>query len=271
VHAGAALGALDGAGWINTALSQPWAEDEFLGALPRWLAGFLPEGVLASALRAGTVIICTAIPAGLCVPRLRRTAARLALVFYTLLYLALGSTEVVLFAGAIAIAQISCLKWPRSIVVVWPRACGWPLVLRIALDRYDFEQRTDWPRPPDPDAELEVWFDQRHVTGPKAIISLLLFFPMSYFALLAVVAGIHAFLPRTVAVSINCALVFALLGFSTYTVLRGLNTLIRKRPRPTDVPASNATAPTSTPATNTAAAVAPDVRAENDTPRPLDR
>src|SRR5690606_15934257 len=110
------------------------------GAALRAFAGLFPSLDFAHGLRAATIIVCSAITLGMAIPRARRTAAWLAVFFYTLLYLVLGAAEVALFAGAVAIAQIAVIDWPRFVIVVWPRSCGWPLWLRVALDRYDFER-----------------------------------------------------------------------------------------------------------------------------------
>jgi hypothetical protein len=272
VHCGAALGAIDGAGWITTALAPPWSEDQYLGALPRSITEFLPGHVLVPGLTWGTILVCIVVPIGLLVPRSRRAAAGLALWFYTLLYLTLGSTEVLLFGGAIAVAQISCLEWPRYIKVVWPRACGWPLFLRVVVDRYDFEDRTDWPRPADPDAELEAWFDLRRVTGTRAVINLLLSFPAFYFIVLTMFAAVHALLPRVIAVSINGTLAMAILAFSSHAAWRSLRSRSRMSAPPNSPPPKNGTDDNGTPSRPLPTTLPDnpgtrDATAETDTPR----
>jgi hypothetical protein len=278
VHCAAALGTIGGAGWIATALAAPWNESDFVGVVPRWIEGFLPPGDLARALYWGSLTVCVTIPLGLLVPRLRRPVAALALLFYTVLYVALGSTELALFAGAIAIAQISCVPWPRFVLVVWPRSCGWPLALRMALDRYDFERRTDWPRPPDPDAELEAWFDLHPVAGAKAIVDLVLCFPVFYFALLAMLSAAQAALPRFAAVTFNSVIVLSLLGFSAFAALSALGAWVRKRPPPPlPKPEAGASAtpenaePAQQESASAPAADVTDVTVEIDTPPPPDR
>lgn len=277
VHVAAFLGALHGAGWIGTALTSPGSETDFVGAVPRWIAALLPPGALANGLRWYTLVVCAVVPVALVIPRLRRLACWLALVFYTTLYLAIGTREVALFAGAMAVAQISFLDWPRFVIVLWPRACGWPLWLRIALDRYDLEHRTDWPRPPDPDAELEAWFDLRPLAGPKAIVNLVLCFPVFYFVTLAVMTATHAILPAHVGVPLNCAIATALLGFSAGAALWGLKARIMKappgamaarEPEPAPLAAENATVLTPESGEPVADAEVTDITIEIDTPRP---
>ena len=100
------------------------------------------------------------------------------------------------------------------------------------LDRGDFERRTDWPRPPDPDAELEAWFDVRPVAGARAVQQLVLVFPAFYFAALALLALSHAILPRVVGVPLNGSVVLALLGFSLFAWGGSLRAHLTKRPPP---------------------------------------
>lgn len=230
VHLTALLDASRGADWVSSAFAAPWSAGDYTGSIPRWLAQHFAPGSLPGFLKGATLAICAVIPAGLLVPRLRGYAAWTALIFYTSLYLALGSKEVALFAGAIAIGQISFLEWPHYILVVWPRSCGWPVWLRSALDRYDFERRTDWPRPADPDARLEASFDGRAMAGAKAVVSLTLFFPVFYFAALAVFVSIHAVLPRFVAVPCNVALALSLLGFALFGWVVSVGARFARRP-----------------------------------------
>ncbi len=232
VHGAALTGAIKGSLWVHAALAKPWSSEDYAGTVARALAAHLPPGSLEPVLREATLVICAAVTLGMLVPRLRRAAAWLALFFYTALYLMQGSREIALFAGAVAIAQIAVLDWPRFVIVVWPRSCGWPLWLRVALDRYDFERRTDWPRPADPDAHLEAWFDVRPVAGARAVANLMLFFPTFYFVLLFVLVAIHAILPRFVAVPMNAAIVAGLLGFSAFSHLGRLRARLTKRPPP---------------------------------------
>jgi hypothetical protein len=232
IHGAALLGAWQGAGWVQAALAEPWSPSDYLGSLPRRLDAHLAEGSLARGLRFASIGLCTVMTVGMMIPRLRRLAAWIALLFYAVVYLALGTSEVALFVGAVAIAQIAVIDWPRFIIVVWPRSCGWPLWLRVALDRYDFEGRTDWPRPPDPDAELEAWFDLKPFTGARAVANLVLVFPVFYFGLLGLLAAIHALLPSWVGVPANVFIVLGLLGFSVAANLGSLRARATQRPPP---------------------------------------
>lgn len=232
VHGAALLSATRPEGWAHSALAPAWLPGDYAGLLPRWFANLAGARDPVALLHTATLVGCTVIFLGMLVPRLRAAAGWLALLFYTLLYVALGHAEVALFGGAVALAQIAILDWPRFVIVVWPRSCGWPLSLRRVLDRADFERRTDWPRPPDPDAELEAWFDVRPVAGAHAVQQLVLVFPAFYFAVLTLLALSHMILPRVVGVPLNGSIVLALLGFSLFAWGGSLRAHLTKRPPP---------------------------------------
>jgi hypothetical protein len=280
VHVAALLAAWRNPGWIDQALAAPWNESDYLGSLPRLVDGWLPAGTLATTLRWITLGACVLIPAGLLVPGLQRAAAALAIAFYALVHLAVGGPEVALFTGALCIAQISFLEWPRFIVVTWPRACGWPLWLRVALDRYDFEHRTDWPRPADPDGELEVSFDGQTVTGARAIANLVLRFPVFYFFMLASSAAALAVLPQRVGAPAMSALAFCLVGFSLVATFshwrsrwhqRRVAAAVRTESKPAAATSADRASPTATPSTPGERDDVTDITVEIDTPPPPDR
>jgi hypothetical protein len=165
-------------GWLGGGVPGSWvhmgiAHLSAVGAVSLFGDGFWT--VVAWLLPAGGF----AVAVGLLVPR-TRTAAALALAIGLLLAtctLALAQAHALVIA--IGVAALAYLDWPKGpIVVLWPRACGVPMWVRIALDRYDFDGRLDWPLPPDPDAILEVTLERRHYVESRALAALLLRFPV---------------------------------------------------------------------------------------------
>ncbi|BET68950.1 hypothetical protein ASA1KI_38680 [Opitutales bacterium ASA1] len=103
-------------------------------------------------------------------------------------------------AITVGVAALTFIDWPKGpVVVLWPRACGVPMWVRIALDRYDFDGRLDWPLPPDPDAILEVTLERRHYVESRALAALLLRFPVFLVVAFATAWCSHVLLPVQVA------------------------------------------------------------------------
>ena len=209
---GAILRAGDHA-WLDGTTIESWVTTGVAHPVLAWLRAFVGGPWVSQA--AAWIILVAEVAIAICllIPVLRRAAAwclafHLLISGFTLAIPAMQAASV-----AIGIAGLSFLQWPKgAIAVLWPRACGFPLWLRIALDRYDFDGRLDWPLPPDPDAILEVDIDERHSEDVRALSALLLHFPVFLFAAFLVIWGTHLLLSLASAALAHVIVVGPLLG-----------------------------------------------------------
>lgn len=212
-----AMVALDhpgGMAWTTRATLEGWQVGvdtySLLGALQEVLPAWMLQAVTGWILPATAL----AIAVGLWVRRLRALAAWCAGLWVVLGYVLMGSDASAWYGLAVLVGLLSFLAWPRqSLAAHWPRACGWPMWLRIALDHYDFDQQTEWPFPNNPDADLDVWVDGTHLTGRRAIGALLLYFPLFHASVFALAVVLLLIMPQPWAMAGHLVLAAAVLGF----------------------------------------------------------
>jgi len=191
---------LDGTGaidWTARASLEGWQVERDTPSLLLALRPVLPPAAL-HALAAWVVpASALAIATTLWIPRLRARA-----IWWACAWLLAGAVLVTtegaaFFTLAMLVAMIPWLNWPReSLQAHWPRACGWPMWLRIALDHYDFDQKTEWPFPNNPDADLDVWVDGAHLVRREGVVALLLYFPLFHISVFAVCVLLLLALPQ---------------------------------------------------------------------------
>lgn len=215
------MGAID---WTTRATLEGWQVDRDAHALLGVLRSTLPAALLR--LFAGWIVPASALAIGaaLWVPVARQRAVWFACAWLIAGYVVVGTDEAAFFTLAVLVALLSFLEWPReSLAAHWPRACGWPMWLRIALDHYDFDRKTEWPFPANPDADLDVWTDGKHRIGRNAICALLLYFPLFHFAVFAAAVLLLLLLPQPWATLAHACLGGWLLAFFAFPVFRSLN------------------------------------------------
>ena len=200
--------------WTSRATLEGWevGADTYslLGALRAMGPAWLPE-LVAGWLMPATGLIAAA---GLWLPRMRAPAAWAAALWLILAYMLTGTDESAWYGLGVLVAMLGFLEWPRqSLAAHWPRACGWPMWLRIALDHYDIDQQTEWPFPNNPDADLDVWVDGRHLVGRRAVGALLLYFPLFHASVFALAVVLLVILPQPWAMAGHGVLAGAALGF----------------------------------------------------------
>lgn len=183
--------------WATPATLEGWRVDRDAPSLVRVLESALPTTWMHAFATWLVPLSAIALASGLWVQRWRGRAAWLACAWYLAGYLLVGETEAGFHALAGLVALLAFMEWPRqSLAAHWPRACGWPMWLRIALDHYDFDRKTDWPFPQNPDADLDVWIDGRHLPCRHGLAALLLTFPLFHMAVLAVAVVLLLALPQ---------------------------------------------------------------------------
>lgn len=204
-------GAID---WTARPTLEGWQVERDTPSLIVWLRGILPAGALhafaAWIVPASALTVATA----LWIPRVRDRAIWWACAWLLCGYLLVATDEAGFFTLAMLIAMLAWLNWPReSLQAHWPRACGWPMWLRIALDHYDFDQKTEWPFPNNPDADLDVWVDGKHLVRREAIVALLLYFPLFHMSVFAVAIVLLRALPQPWAAVAHASIGLWLLAF----------------------------------------------------------
>lgn len=194
------------AGWIrlgeavNPALA--WLGQ---GTSVTWLGFVLSWAVMGAELL---------LAVGLALPFRRSTTVWFGVLTQLALLVLLPSGPMVAWSLALALGYLAFLNWPESpICALWPRACGWPLWLHIALDRYDWDHRITWPMPPNPDAELEVDYDEVHRHDWHALRDLLLYFPAFHAVVFAVLLAAYVLAPAGVAATLIALVVGPLFAF----------------------------------------------------------
>lgn len=183
--------------WTTRAALEGWRIERDTPSLLLALRGVVPAG--AFHFFAAWIVPASAVAAAtaLWIPRLRDRAIWWACAWLLVGYLLVTTDEAGCFTLAVLIAMLSWLNWPReSLQAHWPRACGWPMWLRIALDHYDFDQKTEWPFPDNPDADLDVWVDGKHLVRREAVVALLLYFPLFHIAIFVVAIVLLLALPQ---------------------------------------------------------------------------
>ncbi|MGH8018529.1 MAG: hypothetical protein ACREIA_09600 [Opitutaceae bacterium] len=189
--------------WIATGVAHPalaWLRNE---AGMAWIS----EAV------AWIMLVCeTALAICILIPNTRRGAGFGLAAYLLVAGFTLASPQMQAFSISLGLASLAFLEWPRgAIAVLWPRACGFPLWVRIGLDRYDFDGRLDWPLPPDPDAILEVDLDTRHFEDARALAAALMHFPAFLIAAFAIIWAAHLLLPPSAAAVANVVVIVPLM------------------------------------------------------------
>jgi len=183
--------------WSTGATLEGWQVERDAPSLLHSVRAVLPAWALhlfAAWIVPGSALL---VATGLSIQKLRQRAIWFACAWVLAGYVLTGTDEAALFAVASLVAMLSWLNWPReSLAAHWPRACGWPMWLRIALDHYDFDQKTEWPFPDNPDADLDVWVDGVHHFRREGITALLLYFPLFHISIFATVVVLLLALPQ---------------------------------------------------------------------------
>lgn len=194
--------------WMAGDIVRAWMEAGLAHPLATWLQTVMPGAWVPQAIALFMVAAEVSLAVTLVVPRTRRVALWALGAYLLATGLLVASPETGALAIALAIGSVSFIDWPKgSISVLWPRACGYPLWLRIALDRYDCDVRLDWPLPPDPDAFLEVDISGRHYEGSRALSVVLLHFPAFLASAFALVWVAHLAVPTPIAAVIHAMLI----------------------------------------------------------------
>lgn len=204
-------GAID---WTTRATLEGWQVERDAPSLLLALRPVVPAGLL-HALAAWVVpVSALTIASALWIPRMRDRAIWWACAWFVAGAVLVTTDEAAFFALASLIAMLAWLNWPReSLQAHWPRACGWPMWLRIALDHYDFDQKTEWPFPNNPDADLDVWVDGRHLVRRDGIVALLLYFPLFHIGIFVVAVVLLVALPQPYTALAHASIALWLLGF----------------------------------------------------------
>lgn len=222
--------------WRDGSVVSNWLSDELAHPLAAWLAALLPPGVFASTLSSAILVCELLLAVGLAVPRLRKWTVVCGISFHLGVGISFGSAAMSTFSLAMGIAYFSFVRWPRSqVVVLWPRACGWPLRLRIALDQFDWDRRLSWPQPPDPDADLEVKYDGQVFYHWRGLCKLLLAFPAFYVALFVVLVFAQMLLSPASAATVQTLVIAPLCVFFAVPTLRRAQHRLRNRHRNAEV------------------------------------
>lgn len=204
-------GAVD---WTTQATLEGWRVDRDSWSLLQSMRESLPAGMLGFAGSWLVPLSALVIATGLWIQSMRRIAVWCACAWLLVGYLVIGTDTAALFTLATLVAMLAFLDWPRSSIAAhWPRACGWPMWLRIALDHHDYDRRTEWPFPQNPDADLDVWIDGAHLTGRRGIAALLLYFPLFHMTVFSAVILLLLVLPQPWAMVAHVAIGVWLLAF----------------------------------------------------------
>ncbi len=210
--------------WAAPATLEGWEVERDVPSLIRLLEDTLPAAWMHAGATWLVPLSALAIASGLWVPRLRSRAAWAACVWFLAGYLLVGATDAGFHALAGLVTLLAFLEWPRqSIAAHWPRACGWPMWLRIALDHYDFDQKTEWPFPENPDADPDVWIDGHLLPRRSGLAGLLLYFPLFHMSAFAAAVVVLLVLPQPWAALVHACLGLGLLAFfapTTFTRAR---------------------------------------------------
>lgn len=230
VHAVAAIEATRANDWGGTWVANRWIPEDFSNPVLLLVEMILPTGWFGTIASGFVVLAELGLVVAFLQPRFRKYAIWGGLILHTGIYAATGTTETAAFTAGLFVSYLSFLNWPKeSVCALWPRSCGWPMWLRIALDRYDFDGRIDWPLPPDPNAELEVSYGNRHRTDARALRDLLLLFPAFYFCLFVFAAINQCVWPVAVSVTLNGTVAFGLLWFFSVSSFSGIRSRWRNR------------------------------------------
>lgn len=216
--------------WTGGSIVETWLSDASAHPAAAWFAALMPAGFVPAVLP-WAIIACEVLLAiGLAVPRTRKWTVFGGIVFQLAVHVTFSSAAMGSFSIAMGIAYLSFLRWPRGqVVVLWPRACGWPLWLRIALDRFDWDRRLSWPQPPDPDADLEVSYDGGVFFHWRGLCKLLLAFPAFYFAGFAFLLGTQLLLRPGLAAIVHAVVIAPLCVFFAVPTLRRAQHRLRRR------------------------------------------
>lgn len=208
-----ALTALTDVDWITGRTMAQWIQAELAHPALLWSAEavpFIPWPVLLAWLM---ILGPLSLLVGLGLPNRSRILIWIGTTLLLLTSLAASSAETTAFLIVLGVAVIAFLDWPREhLRVTWPRACGLPLWLRIALDQQDWDHRIEWPMPEDPDGILVVEIDERRYEGARGLTTLLLYSPFFYVTTFVTFWIPHLFLPPAVSTLIHAMIAAPLLA-----------------------------------------------------------
>lgn len=230
MHVAVLLEATRANGWSNAWVIERWIPEDFSNPVFVFADAVLPSGWFGQLTAWFIILAELALVAAFILRRFHKYAIWGGLILHLGIYAATGTPEIAAFTAVLFTAYLSFLNWPTdTICALWPRSCGWPMWLRIALDRYDFDHRIDWPMPPDPNAELEVSYGNRHTKDARALRDLLLLFPSFYLFLFATTAVNQWLWPTIISVVLNGTLGFGLLWFFSVSSYRRIRSQWRRR------------------------------------------
>ena len=201
--------------WRDGTVMAGLIESGMAGPFFAWSAGVRPPALSAAGFSWAIMVAQFALACGLATTPWNAHAVRYAVIVQLATLLLLPTAAMAAWSIAVGIGLLAFLDWPQGPVrALWPRSCGWPLWLRIALDRYDWDHRIVWPLPPDPEADLEVDYDDVEAHHWHAARALVLHFPAFWVATFLVLFAVHRLLPPSVA-----AIVIAVFGLTLWTFL----------------------------------------------------
>ncbi len=216
--------------WLEGATIDSWVATGVAHPLLAWLRGSPGMAWISPAVAWIMLVAEAAIAVCILIPNTRRGACYGLVACLLASGFTLASPDMQAFSISLGLASLAFLEWPRgAIAVLWPRACGFPLWLRIALDRYDFDGRLDWPLPPDPDAILEVDLDARHFEDARALAAVLMRFPAFLIAAFAVIWTAHLLLPPSAAAIANVVVIVPLVILFALRRLRHASRRLQNR------------------------------------------
>jgi hypothetical protein len=200
--------------WRDGAIVLDWLHAGLPGLFMPAAGGGVAHAAAAAAAWA-LVLAQAAAAAGLAVPRWRGRAAAGAVVLNLVFVFLVPTRAMEAWTLAVGVGLIAFLDWPRGAVHAhWPRACGWPMALRIALGRHDHDHRVVWPFPADPNGELEVEADGARLHDWHALRFLVLHSPAFHAAWLALAMAVYRLLPEA-----SAAGVFVVVGAPLWAFL----------------------------------------------------
>lgn len=215
------LGATNGLDWLGALTAEPWIPEDVGNPLLQSVQQVFPSGWFDLSLGGLVLVTELLLTVGLALRPLRRPAIVGSLAFHTALYGLMGSREIAVLVAAMAIGMLAFVHWPQTtLTAIWPRACGWPVWLRMTLERTDWDQRIDWPMPRDPEGELEVSHDGVATRGWSGVGTLLLFQPALHFGFLLLAATLALALPLALRAPVNATLALGCLLFFVWPDLR---------------------------------------------------
>lgn len=221
----AAVSQLRVPGWTHGVVFAGWIQAGLLHPVAEWFV----SAWMAPAFAWSIVILEAALAVALMFPRSRKAAVFAGIALHLGTNLIFAGADLGGFSLAIGVAYLAFLDWPASEVsATWPRACGWPIWLRIALDRLDWDRHIDWPFPPDPDADLLVSYDGQYFFHWRALCRLLLASPVFLSGVFLLALAAQLLLPPVVAATEHAVLLIPLALFFAVPAARRVQHRLRR-------------------------------------------